>query len=65
MSPDALIPMSADEIRDFTNSVESIQKQPIGAEDGIRWLAKTIEHKLPDVEKPRQEEHSNSYRRTR
>jgi|TARA_B100000508_G_scaffold139407_1_gene137367 hypothetical protein len=65
MSPDALIPMSADEIRDFTNSVESIQKQPIGAEDGIRWLAKTIEHKLPNVEKPQQEEHSNSYRRTR
>jgi hypothetical protein len=65
MSPNALIPMSADEIKDFTNSVETIQKQPVGAEDGIRWLAKTIEHKLPDIEKPKQEEHSFSYRRSR
>lgn len=65
MSPNTLIPMSADEIKDFTNSVETIQKQPVGAEDGIRWLAKTIEHKLPDIEKPKQEEHSFSYRRSR
>lgn len=65
MSPNALIPMSADEIKDFTNSVEAIQKQPVGAEDGIRWLAKTIEHKLPEIEKPKQEEQSFSYRRNR
>jgi len=65
MSPNALIPMSADEIKDFTNSVEAIQKQPIGAEDGIRWLAKTVEHKLPEMEKPKQEEQSLPYRRSR
>lgn len=62
MSPSALIPMSAEEVQDFSRSVEAIQKQPVGAEDGIRWLAKSIEQKLPQLAEPKQEEPSNSYR---